>query len=195
MNPDSDWRDDAACAGANVADFYPSRDKGGMSRALALCGVCPVTAECTADATEGDILSLAIRGGIVPAGFTKVVMRTCQTCDTEFPTNGPRKFCESCRPIKRRGRGVLPGGYGRQCQTCGNPFHAAKPNQLRCETCRLERPCTGCGATFKVVSASSMRCEPCQTEHAKLSKIERTRKWRANKSEEMLELSHPVADT
>jgi WhiB family redox-sensing transcriptional regulator len=68
-----DWRELAACRGADPELFFPVGDAwtgAGNERraelALAVCAVCPVQLECLSEAVErGD--AFAILGGTLPA--------------------------------------------------------------------------------------------------------------------------------
>ena len=49
----NDWRDYAACAGANPDDWFPAAsDHDTRDRALAICARCPVVADCAQAADE-----------------------------------------------------------------------------------------------------------------------------------------------
>lgn len=68
----SDWRDRAACLGADDDTFFPDRtDTAGTDKALRVCATCPVTTQCltAALAEEGNLAAAyrhGIRGGTTP---------------------------------------------------------------------------------------------------------------------------------
>lgn len=68
----TDWRDRAACLGADDEVFFPDRgDTAGADAALRICATCPVTTECLAAALteEGNLAGQyrhGIRGGTTP---------------------------------------------------------------------------------------------------------------------------------
>ena len=68
----SDWRDRAACLGADDDTFFPDRgDTTGTDTALRVCATCPVTTQCldAALAEEGNLVGdsrYGIRGGTTP---------------------------------------------------------------------------------------------------------------------------------
>ncbi len=65
---DADWRDLAACNGADNALFFPtgSEDVATMSAAKEICAACPVRAECLSYAVETNQTE-GIWGGHTPA--------------------------------------------------------------------------------------------------------------------------------
>ena len=68
----TDWRDRAACLGADDDTFFPDRaDTAGTETALRVCATCPVTTQCldAALTEEGDLAGAyrhGIRGGTTP---------------------------------------------------------------------------------------------------------------------------------
>lgn len=60
------WWERAACKGYDLALFFPSADKRNRyTQARRICAVCPVRAECLADAVATDD-AYGMRGGLTP---------------------------------------------------------------------------------------------------------------------------------
>ena len=74
------WRREALCRDMGTAIFFPARGQSSKP-ALAVCGPCPVRAECLAEAIDEE-LEFGIRGGLTARA--RVASRKAQAVnDTE----------------------------------------------------------------------------------------------------------------
>lgn len=69
MTPDDHWRNQAACSGMGVADFFPHNKDGqpgtpSYRKAREACSGCVVKAECLAEAMDYESADGAYRYGI-----------------------------------------------------------------------------------------------------------------------------------
>lgn len=73
----ADWRDAAACAGAETDVFFPHPKSGSDYReALAFCGRCPVADACLTDALlmeRNNSDRHGMRGGLTPEQRARLV--------------------------------------------------------------------------------------------------------------------------
>lgn len=72
------WHDDrAACLGADVSIFFELARPGHKEMALALCGECPVRADCLAASMreEAGSQKFGIRGGLTADERRKLVKK------------------------------------------------------------------------------------------------------------------------
>lgn len=149
-----DWRDDAACAGADTALFFPASSDdmtATLEAVAAYCDRCPVRAECAAQADDHGVWGGEMRGQKVAEQRS----RECRGCGATFwrSSTSPVVYCPECRSreaVRRRERdarrelraresGLTGPPYYIECVVCGTPAEVSKRNQRTCsEPCRDE---------------------------------------------------------
>lgn len=100
------WREHALCRGCDPALFFPERGNSqGVEQAKAVCGDCPVKAECLTDALANKETA-GIRGGLSSLERRSFVheaqpsdrTRVCICCGVEFLGAVTSRVCsEECR--------------------------------------------------------------------------------------------------
>lgn len=104
----AEWTYDAACDATTAELFFPPPVQGGgrseanyYDAALAICAVCPVTAECLAfwRSLPAEQRQHGVWAGLVPGAARATLLEpTCRTCSAD---RAPDSFyCAPCRDAR-----------------------------------------------------------------------------------------------
>lgn len=121
-----DWRDHAACIGAEPDIFFPERGES-PARAKAFCARCPVRQECLEQALDDDERH-GVFGGTTPQERRSLQTRwqrrcICAQCGVKFPAKPVRKYCsQECEDRWQNQNRPQVYGLGRNCVVCGAWF-------------------------------------------------------------------------
>lgn len=121
------WRDEAACRGADVDEFFPERGDS-LLAARRLCAGCTVRDECLEFALTHSI-KFGVWGGLSERerrGIRRVAAPRCKRCRRSVPGGARNALCPECSEVARkrglRNRPLRPTTSW--CPVCSGPLAA-----------------------------------------------------------------------
>jgi len=87
------WRDDAACIGADVEIFFPHSGVSDMPAKM-ICAICPVRGECLEDALAAGRTLQGVFGGLNMRERSTIIRHRQRICADDRPERAAAMFRE-----------------------------------------------------------------------------------------------------